>query len=390
MRGGGGGVGCRFGFWAAVRGEGVRGTSDCRDGEEGGGPESSQVPSKKQRMLRSSRRMGIRGRLGESWRAFAQAFRSPVLRRLRSQGPAPRSQSGPTRSRSPSTRTARTAQGPSDRPFRRWGSRPSSRRGSRSSPTASRGAGSCSPWTSRGPLSSRHGVDRGRRRAVAPRLRLRGPSSSVISTAFNPAEAALLPTLATTPEELTASNPRAQHDLERRHVRRARDRRRLPRVRRPVARLRAHGCLLPLVCDLRVRPAPDTPPESPGTRRDRRELLAGFRAIGEDRHLQVVVGLIGAQMLVAGALEVIIVVEAIRVLDAGNAGVGWLNTALGVGGLLGGLVGVVLTARKRLAGDFGSGSRSSGSRLPLLPPGATSRSRSSSSASWASAARSST
>jgi hypothetical protein len=32
--------------------------------------------------------------------------------------------------------------------------------------------------------------------------------------------------------------------------------------------------------------------------------------------------------------------------------VGWLNTALGVGGLLGGLGGVMLAARKRLAGDF--------------------------------------
>jgi hypothetical protein len=45
------------------------------------------------------------------------------------------------------------------------------------------------------------------------------------------------------------------------------------------------------------------------------------------------VGLIGAQTLVFGALEVIVVVDAIRVLDAGNSGVGWLNTALGIGGL---------------------------------------------------------
>src|SRR3954471_13975987 len=34
--------------------------------------------------LRAS--MGIRGRLGESWRAFAQAFRSPTLRRLQLAG----------------------------------------------------------------------------------------------------------------------------------------------------------------------------------------------------------------------------------------------------------------------------------------------------------------
>jgi MFS family permease len=71
-------------------------------------------------------------------------------------------------------------------------------------------------------------------------------------------------------------------------------------------------------------------------------------------------------MLVAGALEVIIVVYAVKLLGAGNAGVGWLNTALGVGGLLGGLVGVVLSARKRLAGDFRFGLALFGTGVLLL------------------------
>jgi hypothetical protein len=111
---------------------------------------------------------------------------------------------------------------------------------------------------------------------------------------------------------------------------------------------------------------PDKPPETAGDEALLPQLLAGFRAIGADRRLQVVIGLVGGQMFVLGALEVVIVVDAIRVLHAGNAGVGWLNTGLGVGGLLAGLLGVALAARKRLAGDFRLGLVAVGAALAIL------------------------
>ena len=81
------------------------------------------------------------------------------------------------------------------------------------------------------------------------------------------------------------------------------------------------------------------------------QLVAGFRAIGatvaaSDHRL------VGAQMFVAGALEVVIVVDAIGFFTRAWQAWAGLNTALGVGGLLGGLGGVMLAARKRLAGDF--------------------------------------
>jgi hypothetical protein len=104
------------------------------------------------------------------------------------------------------------------------------------------------------------------------------------------------------------------------------------------------------ICVLGLRR--DSPPQRTSETAIVSELLGGFRAIGADRRLQVIIGLVGAQMFVAGALEVVIVVDAIRLLHAGNAGVGWLNTALGIGGLLAGLLGVALAARRRLAGDF--------------------------------------
>jgi hypothetical protein len=96
------------------------------------------------------------------------------------------------------------------------------------------------------------------------------------------------------------------------------------------------------------------------------ELLAGFRAIAATPALRVVVGLTSAQTLVTGAFEVLLVVLALRLLHAGNAGVGWLNTALGVGCLIGVLAVAALAGRKRLAGDLGIGVLLWGAPLALI------------------------
>jgi hypothetical protein len=85
------------------------------------------------------------------------------------------------------------------------------------------------------------------------------------------------------------------------------------------------------------------------------EALAGFRAVLSDRKLRVIMGLYGAQTVVAGAMGVLVVVTALRLLNLGTAGVGWLYAATGIGGLIGAGITMVLVARKRLAGDFGVG-----------------------------------
>ena len=51
----------------------------------------------------------------------------------------------------------------------------------------------------------------------------------------------------------------------------------------------------------------------------------------------------------------LIVVTRCDVLDAGNAGVGYLNAAVGVGGVIGAAAAIALVGRKRLASDFGLG-----------------------------------
>ena len=88
-----------------------------------------------------------------------------------------------------------------------------------------------------------------------------------------------------------------------------------------------------------IRPLPgvkvvdgDQGAEDGGVDRPRRCSPAPRRS-GRNGDLRVLVGLFTAQTLVAGALAVLLVVVAIELLDTGNAGVGWLDAAVGVGGV---------------------------------------------------------
>lgn len=107
-----------------------------------------------------------------------------------------------------------------------------------------------------------------------------------------------------------------------------------------------------LVAGIKVEAAPERAAEEGGFFR---EFFAGFRAIGSDRNLRLIIGLYGAQTLIAGALNVLIVVAALELLDLGESGVGFLNSAVGVGGLFGALAAFALVGRQRLASDFGLG-----------------------------------
>jgi hypothetical protein len=104
-----------------------------------------------------------------------------------------------------------------------------------------------------------------------------------------------------------------------------------------------------------VRIPRDSPPAGEIERHGGAQLLAGFQAIAARPALRVVVGLTAAQTLVAGALEVLIVVLALRLLRGGNGAVGWLNAGMGIGCLLGVVAVAALAGRKRMAGDFGLG-----------------------------------
>ena len=97
------------------------------------------------------------------------------------------------------------------------------------------------------------------------------------------------------------------------------------------------------------------------------EALAGFTTIGRHPSLRVMMILLTAQTAVAGAVQVFIVVAAIELLDLGQGGVGYLNSALGIGAFVGAVAALSLTGARRLSPAFIVGVVLAG--LPLVAIG---------------------
>ena len=71
--------------------------------------------------------------------------------------------------------------------------------------------------------------------------------------------------------------------------------------------------------------------------------------------LALLTTLFAAQTFVDGALGVFVVVLALETLDLGASGVGFPNSVLGIGGIVGGVLAALLVARARLGTDFAFG-----------------------------------
>jgi predicted MFS family arabinose efflux permease len=97
-----------------------------------------------------------------------------------------------------------------------------------------------------------------------------------------------------------------------------------------------------------------------------REMAAGFTALGSEREGRLIVSLYFGQTVVAGALRVLIVVTALDLLGVGNSGLGFLQAAMGVGGIIGVAIAFALIGRRRLASDFGLGLFLIGAGLGLI------------------------
>jgi MFS family permease len=81
----------------------------------------------------------------------------------------------------------------------------------------------------------------------------------------------------------------------------------------------------------------------------------GYRLILADRDLRLIVVLYVAQTIVAGCSAVYEVTIALELLEMAESGVGVLNAALGMGGLAGSLVALMLAQRGKLSRDLGVG-----------------------------------
>lgn len=205
--------------------------------------------------------------------------------------------------------------------------------------------------------------------ADAPALLIYGAAllTSIIGTAFRPAQAALIPRLADDPSQLTSANV----------------------VSSTVESVGffagpAIGGVLLAVADvstvlifdaatfvwsaivlLGLPSATSTAPAdaidasddaSDGTAPPRVDgLTAGFRAIAKDRNLRTITAVYIGQTTVAGASLVFQVAIVFELLERGESTLGAVNAVLGIGGLLGGAVALLLARRERLATDFGLG-----------------------------------
>jgi hypothetical protein len=92
-----------------------------------------------------------------------------------------------------------------------------------------------------------------------------------------------------------------------------------------------------------------------GDARPMAEITAGFRVLKEEPGPRLLVGLLAAQFVAIGALDVLYVVLAIGVLELGQSGAGYLNAAFGAGGVLGIGATVLLVGRRRLLGPLVAG-----------------------------------
>jgi MFS family permease len=191
--------------------------------------------------------------------------------------------------------------------------------------------------------------------------------AAVTGTAFGPAQSALLPSLARSPEELTAANATST-TLESVGFFVG------PALGGLLLAFTSVGAVFTLAAALFLwsafvlRRIGSDSRGGPGIEGDSilREALAGFRAIAAERRLRLLVGLYGAQTLAAGILRVLLVVTALQVLDLGPSGVGFLNSAVGIGALAGMLVMLTLIGTSRLAAVFRLGILLWGVPLALL------------------------
>ena len=85
------------------------------------------------------------------------------------------------------------------------------------------------------------------------------------------------------------------------------------------------------------------------------EAIDGLGMLLRAQQPRAVLSVLGAAAVLWGALDVFIVVLALDVLALGESGVGYLNAAVGAGGLLGAVLSVSLIGRRGLAGPLGLG-----------------------------------
>jgi MFS family permease len=113
------------------------------------------------------------------------------------------------------------------------------------------------------------------------------------------------------------------------------------------------------------------PGPAPATEAEDRESLVkqvsdGVRAVSRAPTVRLLVGLLAAQYVLVGALDILYAVLAIDVLGLGQSGTGYLNSAFGAGAVIGASVTALLVARRRIAPALALGILLAASALAVL------------------------
>jgi MFS family permease len=178
--------------------------------------------------------------------------------------------------------------------------------------------------------------------------------TSVAGAAYRPSHLAIVPTLARTPQELVATNVSAS-TFEGVAVLVG------PALAGVMLTFSGADVVLAVSSAIalwaalqvsRLTPGPFLPAAGHGPIAD---ALAGARTLAHEPDTRLVIGLFASQTFVRGVLNVVLVVASFELLDSGDSGVGFLNAAFGAGALAGGLAGLGLVGRRRLARPFAGG-----------------------------------
>jgi MFS family permease len=190
---------------------------------------------------------------------------------------------------------------------------------------------------------------------------------TVVETAHRPANAALMPQLASTPAELAAANVLYSAigylgfllgSL-------------LTGIVVSAAGL-AFGfgmCAAAFVATALIArglPVDVRPPPLEETVSLRADLAEGFRTAAGHAEIRLLLGVWTVKSAVEYAFDVLLVIASLELLGLGEDGAGWLNTAWGVGGVVGGAVTFALLARGQLALGLTAGLAISGAAFGLI------------------------
>jgi MFS family permease len=181
--------------------------------------------------------------------------------------------------------------------------------------------------------------------------------SGIVATAFEPAKAALLPSLAERPEQLTAANAVSNSidsvsffagpalaglllAVSSTHA---------------VLFVTAGTLLWSALLVSRINEAPPTRADGQAEPGMLAQVAEGIGAVRDDARVRLLLTCFAAQTFVDGALTVLLAAVALDLLGLGASGLGLLSAATGVGGVAGIAASAVLTGRRRLGPAFALG-----------------------------------